>query len=64
VFGVGLEGAPVLRDFDVAREAAGAGGAVVTREFRGVSVTGDTLDVTLAPVTGEPVLSGVELIAE
>jgi hypothetical protein len=47
VFDVKLQGKTVLESFDIAA-SAGALGQAVTREFEGISVTGD-LDIELVP---------------
>jgi len=64
-FDVSLQGKPVLRGFDVSREAGGSRRMIV-KEFRGVMV-GKDLAVTLAPsrpgAANEPVLSGIEIVA-
>jgi outer membrane protein assembly factor BamB len=65
VFTVLLQGKPVLENFDVAREAAKAGGGIV-REFRGVKIAAD-LRIVLQAAPGSkapPVLCGVEFAAE
>jgi hypothetical protein len=66
VFDVALQSRPVLKGFDVAREAGGPRRAVV-KEFAGVAIAGE-LKITFAPADGTKlaaaVLSGVELIAE
>ncbi len=59
VFDVALQGEPVLKDFDIAKTAAGRLRAVV-REFKGIMVVG-TLRVDLAPSAGTPVLCGIEV---
>jgi len=65
-FDVALQGRQVLGDFDIARAAGGPARALV-KEFRGVPVMKE-LTVTLTPAagtkTGEPVLCGIEVIAE
>jgi outer membrane protein assembly factor BamB len=62
VFHVSLQGREALRGLDVVREAGGPRRAVV-KEFSGVRVRRD-LVVALLPVAGEPVLCGVEAVAE
>lgn len=66
VFNVAIQGRPALAGFDVAKEA-GSGGQGVAREFKGVMAR-DRLELTLDPAPGaplqEPVLCGVELVAE
>ena len=66
VFDVALQGRPVLKEFEVSREAGGLD-RVVTREFKGVRA-GRDLTVTLTPAgpdtTSAPVLCGVAVEAE
>ncbi len=66
VFDVLLQGAEVLGEFDIVKEAGGANRAVV-KEFQGIEVTGQ-LKVSLAPCGKEgcppPVLCGIEVVAE
>jgi hypothetical protein len=66
VFDVALQGEIVLPNFDVCTVAGGVNRRAI-REFRGVKVTRD-LTVTLTPTdcagAGQPVLSGVEIVAE
>ncbi len=64
VFQVDLQGRPVLRDFDIAREASGNHRGIV-KEFRGI-VVGESLDISFKRVSRNygPVLNGVEMILE
>lgn len=66
LFDVALQGRQVLKGFDVAA-VAGAPRKGVVREFRNVMV-GEALSVTLTPSAGaamaNPVISGIEVIAE
>ena len=66
VFDVTVQGKRVLESFDVARAAGGARRTVV-REFPGVVVECD-LSISLSPAASstlqQPVLSGVEIVAE
>jgi hypothetical protein len=62
VFSVALQGQPVLKDFDMVKEAGGPNRSLV-KEFKGVRAKKD-LTVTLTATAGEPVLCGVEVIAE
>ena len=64
VFDVALQGVPVLRGFDVAREAGGPA-RVIARSFEGVMAGGE-LTVSLTPAGGSepPVLCGIEIVAE
>jgi hypothetical protein len=59
-----LQGQEVLHDFDIAREAGGPNRALV-KERKGIRVKKE-LTVTLTPASAgkEPVLCGVEVIAE
>jgi outer membrane protein assembly factor BamB len=63
VFNVSLQGKGVLRNFDIAQDAGGAGKAVV-KVFKDVEVTRD-LDVSLVPVRGRPpLISAIEVVSE
>ncbi|KPL06985.1 hypothetical protein AMJ85_09905, partial [candidate division BRC1 bacterium SM23_51] len=66
LFDVALQGKQVLKDFDIARHA-GPDGAGVAREFRGIMVQ-NALRLTLAPSLGspinQPVICGIEVVAE
>ena len=62
VFSVAIQGRQVLRDFNVAKEAGGAMRGIV-KEFKRVGVERD-LTISLTPCKGEPVLSGIELVAD
>jgi outer membrane protein assembly factor BamB len=62
VFDVALQGRTVLEGLDVSHEAGGPN-RVLVKEVQGVAV-GEDLVVTLTARRGEPVLSGVEAIAE
>jgi outer membrane protein assembly factor BamB len=65
VFGVSLQGRPVLEKFDPVRAAAGRYRPVM-KEFNGIIIS-DALEIAFRPASGSqagPVLSGVELIAE
>ena len=63
VFNVSLQGETALENFDIAATAGGPGRTVV-QEFAGIGIK-DDLAISLTPVSGaEPVLSGVELLAE
>ncbi len=66
VFTVAIQGKEVLKDLDVVHEAGGPHRAIV-REFKGIKVA-DDLQIQLtanskAPIQ-EPVLSGLEVVAE
>lgn len=62
VFDISLQDRQVATNFDIARQSEGRNIAVV-REFRGV-LAGANLHLKLIPKTGQPVLSGIEVIAE
>jgi outer membrane protein assembly factor BamB len=62
VFHVDIAGKRVLSDFDIAKEAGGPARTVM-REFSGVSAQANIV-VRLTPVSGTPVICGLELIAE
>jgi outer membrane protein assembly factor BamB len=62
VFDVKLQGETVLADLDVLKASGGVERAL-TREFRGVKVTGNLL-IELNPKQGEPILSAIEVERE
>jgi hypothetical protein len=66
VFGIALQGKPVLQDFDVVAQAGGVHKTIV-KEFRDVVVKEDlTVDLTPSSTTSkhEPILCGVEVIEQ
>lgn len=62
VFDVKLQGNTVLSNFDIVQQAGGANKAIV-REFTGLAVTNE-LRLELVPVTGETLISGIEVDGE
>lgn len=62
VFTVYLQDKPVLKDFDVT-QAAGGSSTPVVRTFKSVEIK-DALEIRLEAKSGQPILCGVELIAE
>ena len=62
VFDISVQGKPVRKNFDVAREAGGAMRSVVV-ELNSINVDGE-LTVTLDASKGTTMLSGIEIIAE
>ena len=62
VFDVALQGKPVLREFDIRKEAGGSDQGVV-REFNSAAING-SIDVTFTPRSGQPLLSGIEIVSE
>ncbi len=62
VFDVALQGKNVLTDFDIVREAGGPRRTVVKR-FSGIMADGE-LNVTFKAKAGDPLLCGIEAIAE
>jgi hypothetical protein len=63
IFDVAVQGETRLRKLDISKEAGGPGRGIV-REIKSVRV-GRDLTITLKPMAGcEPVLSGVEVVAE
>ncbi|MBT3198595.1 MAG: PQQ-binding-like beta-propeller repeat protein [Phycisphaerales bacterium] len=62
VFSVSLQGHQVLKNLDVATEAGGPMHGLV-KEFKNIGVQRDLI-ISLTPSKGEPILSGVELIAD
>jgi uncharacterized cupredoxin-like copper-binding protein len=63
VFGVSVNGKDLLSEFDVMKEAGGAR-KLVMREFRGVAMGAGGVKLEFASSVGEPIISGVEVIAE
>ena len=63
VFGVSVNGKTLLSKFDVMKEAGGAR-KLITREFRGVAMGAGGVKVEFAASAGEPMISGLEVIAE
>jgi hypothetical protein len=63
-FNVSLQGWDVLEDFDIVRQA-GRPNQLVVKEFKGINIR-DDLKVNLTPTTAghEPLLCGIEIIAE
>ena len=62
VFDVLLQGKKVLENFDIVKQAGGKNRSIVT-EFRNIAVK-DTLKVELNSKKGQPILCGIEIIAE
>jgi hypothetical protein len=62
LFDVALQGQTKVRRLDVSGEAKGPGRPLI-REFKGIVVRRD-LVITLSPIAGVPVLSGVEVLQE
>jgi hypothetical protein len=62
VFDVQLQGTAVASKLDVVKEAGGPLRALI-REFSGVRVDGN-LVIELSPVTGQPILSAIEVERE
>lgn len=62
VFAVALQGETKVRRFDPAGEGGGRMAAIV-KEFSGIRTDG-VLTVDLAPERDEPILSGIEVVAE
>lgn len=60
VFSVSIQGKTMLQDLDIAKEAGGSRREVI-KQFEGISADKD-LKMTFIPKTGEPVISGVEII--
>ena len=63
VFNVNIQGKPVLKDFDVQKEAGGVQKALI-KEFKGVEVTNGTLEVKFIALEQNPEINGIEVIAE
>jgi hypothetical protein len=66
IFHVDIDGKRVLSDFDIAKEAGGAGRTII-KEFHGIPTQGNIV-VRLTPAAGATVrvtvICGLELIAE
>ncbi|HOX07058.1 MAG TPA: PKD domain-containing protein [Planctomycetota bacterium] len=62
VFDVNVQGETAIKGLDVAKEAGG-GKRQMVKELRGVAIA-DSLDVEFKAAAGEPMLSGVEILAE
>ncbi|MGE3317238.1 MAG: malectin domain-containing carbohydrate-binding protein, partial [Planctomycetaceae bacterium] len=62
VFDVQIQGANVLSGFDIASEVGGPN-LGITKEFKQVEA-GRELSIALTPVSGQPLLCGVEIVAE
>jgi hypothetical protein len=62
VFSVAIQGRQVLTNFDVAKAAGGPMRGIV-KEFKNISVKRD-VTITLTPSKGQPIISGVELVAD
>jgi len=62
VFSVSLQGRKALPELDIVAEAGGANRTVV-KEFKGV-LAGNELKLTLTPIVGEPLICGIEVVAE
>lgn len=60
VFDVSIQGEKALEGFDIVKESGGPQVSLV-REFRDI-LAGDTLSISLTPVSGRPILSGIEVI--
>ena len=61
VFDVALQGQTVLQNFDIVREV-GAARKLLQVEFTGIKAT-EGIDVTFSARQGEPLISGVEIVA-
>ena len=63
VFGVKVNGKDLLSEFDVMK-AAGGTRKLIMREFRGVATGEGGVKLEFAASAGEPIISGLEAIAE
>jgi hypothetical protein len=63
VFDVKLQGAVVLKDFDIQKIAGGVQKALV-REFKGITVSNGILQIDFASKLQNPAINGIEIIAE
>jgi outer membrane protein assembly factor BamB len=62
VFDVAIQGRQVLDNFDIAQHA-GSDGSGIVREFRGINAAAN-LTLTFTPSVGQPVICGIEVLAE
>ena len=60
VFDVFVQGEAVLQNFDIHKEAGGSNRAIV-RSIESATVK-DAVDVSFTPRTGQPLLSGIEVV--
>jgi hypothetical protein len=63
VFDVKIQGVQVAQDFDVAKAAGGNFKALI-KEFNGIVVTGDVLQIGFVAKQQNPEINGVEILAE
>jgi hypothetical protein len=63
VFGVTIQGKPVLNDFDVFATAGGAQKAVI-RELKGIEVSDGKLEIGFVAKTQNPEINGIEILGE
>ena len=61
-FAVALQGESVIEELDIAASTGQIRSGLV-KEFKGVEIA-DSLEIVLTPITGQPVISGVEIIRE
>ena len=62
VFDVMIQGRPVVKDFDIVKEA-GRPRTVVVKELGDVQ-PGTELTIAFIPKQGEPLICGIEVVAE
>ncbi len=60
VFDVSIEGAEVMTDFDISAEVAPA--TALIKQFDNVSVTDGFASISLDEITGDPKISGIEIL--
>ncbi len=63
VFDVKIQGQTVLTDFDVSK-AAGKVQKALVKEYKGIAVTGGSMDITFVAKQQNPEINGIEIIAE
>lgn len=63
VYDVKIQGAVVLKDFDIQKTMGGVQKALV-KEFKGISVTNGILDIAFVSKLQNPEINGIEIIAE
>jgi outer membrane protein assembly factor BamB len=61
-FAVSLQGKRVIEELDIAR-TTGQSGKTLVREFKGIDI-GSELTIDLEPISGQPIISGVEIVEE
>jgi endoglucanase len=63
VFDVKIQGAVVLKDFDIQKLGGGVQKAII-KDFKGIGVTNGLLDITFLSKMQNPEVNGIEIIQE